>query len=431
MADKINESNVKFILSELPKLLSLDLINLEYKEKLETYYHSQLDDKKVGKNKVLTLVLISIGALLVGLGCCLILAHNWDKFNTLTRLCMAFIPLFLNSIFVLYAFSKGEAARESATIIQSAAIASSIAIVSQVYNLGGTIFDFLQIWFILTVPFVLLLRSRLGVLILSAIYFFYPINFSMSTTQTSIIASCLCFIPFGLLLYNIIADKIKNQMIVFQIFTVALMIQYLIIFAPKSDITVPLFPLAISGIFVLGCELKKKHNFFTNIFMVGGYIALLWVLLLYSNPDENLSLSNKLDVSTRNIGWLLMVGTGFVYTVYTAIKRKNGFYFAPIVMCIIMALNLISNEAEIIVKFLLLIFSGLVGIYGIFHASKIKSMLGLNAAVILVIGLIFNYFFSSDLSIIARGVAFIVAGIGFIALNLIVNKKFKKPAKEA
>lgn len=429
MAEKISESNVKFILNEIPKLLTLGLINDEYKEKLENYYLSQLDDKKVSKNKILTLVLISIGALLVGLGSCLIIAHNWDKFNTLTRLCMAFIPLFLNSFFVLYSFNKSEVLRESATIIQSAAIAGSIAIVAQVYNLGGTIFDFLQIWFILTIPFVLLLRSKLGVLILSAIYFFYLINFSIFS-KNSIVASSLFFIPFGLLLYNIITEKVKNLMIIFQIFTLALMAQYLIIFAPKGDITSALFPLAVSGIFVLGCELKEKHKFITNIFMVGGYIALFWILLIYSNPDVNLTTS-KTGISINNIGWLILVGIGLIYTAYTAIKRKNGFYFAPIVMCIIITLYVISHDAEIIMKFMLLIFGGLVGVYGIFHACKSKSMLGLNAAVILVVGLIFNYFFSKDLSIIARGVAFIITGIGFIALNTIVNKKFKNTAKEA
>ena len=111
-------------------------------------------------------------------------------------------------------------------------------------------------------------------------------------------------------------------------------------------------------------------------------------------------------------------------------KRKNGFYFAPVVITIIAGLYSGFPEEEIFAKFALLIVGFIVGIYGIFAACKSKSMLGLNAAVILLVALIFNYFFSSDLSIIVRGISFIIAGIGFIILNIFVIKKFKNAAME-
>jgi hypothetical protein len=58
-------------------------------------------------------------------------------------------------------------------------------------------------------------------------------------------------------------------------------------------------------------------------------------------------------------------------------------------------------------------------------------MLGLNGSVILIIAMILNYFFSADLPIIARGITFIAIGVGFVGLNLVVTKKFKKLQKEA
>ena len=411
MAEKISESNLKFILNEIPKLLELNLINQETSDKLNSYYSTQVNNKKNGKNKVLTLILISIGALLVGLGCCLIISHNWNKFNTVTRLLMAFVPLTLNSIFLLYAFNKGEVARESASIIQSAAIAASIAIVAQVYNLGGTLFNFLQIWMILYIPFVLLLRSKLGVLILSGIYFIYLINGEIGGIQKqTLISGILYFIPFSLLLYNIIAGKIKNLMIIFQLTAVALVIQYLVIFAPDADeLTLPLTITVISGFFVLGCELNKREKFFNNIFMVSGYLALLITLIILSNPDTDFCFSKffweKIDFN--HIPWMIFAFASLVYNIYYAFRRKNGFYFAPLIMVVISAICASFPYTEIWVKFALLIVGFTVGVYGIFEGCRVKSMLGLNAAVIMIVALIFNYFFSSDLSIIARGLSFI------------------------
>ncbi len=434
MAEKISESNLKFILNEIPKLLELNLINQETSDKLNSYYSTQINNKKNGKNKVLTLILISIGALLVGLGCCLIISHNWNKFNTVTRLLMAFVPLTLNSIFLLYAFNKGEVARESASIIQSAAIAASIAIVAQVYNLGGTLFNFLQIWMILYIPFVLLLRSKLGVLILSGIYFIYLINGEIGGIQKqTLISGILYFIPFSLLLYNIIAGKIKNLMIIFQLTAVALVIQYLVIFAPDADeLTLPLTITVISGFFVLGCELNKREKFFNNIFMVSGYLALLITLIILSNPDTDFYFSKffweKIDIN--HIPWMILAFASLVYNIYYAFRRRNGFYFAPLIMVVISAICASFPYTEIWVKFALLIVGFTVGVYGIFEGCRVKSMLGLNAAVIMIVALIFNYFFSSDLSIIARGIAFIFTGIGFVVLNLIVNRKFKKSLSE-
>ncbi|MBR7127461.1 MAG: hypothetical protein IKD09_02615, partial [Lentisphaeria bacterium] len=118
------------------------------------------------------------------------------------------------------------------------------------------------------------------------------------------------------------------------------------------------------------------------------------------------------------------------YNIYYAFKRKNGFYFAPLIMVVISAICASFPYTEIWVKFALLIVGFTVGVYGIFEGCRVKSMLGLNAAVIMIVALIFNSFFSSDLSIIARGIAFIFTGIGFVVLNLIVNRKFKKSSSE-
>jgi uncharacterized membrane protein len=113
---------------------------------------------------VAQLVMGALGALLIGTGLIAIIGSNWDAFSRPVRLLFAFLPLLGSQAFSLHVLRRGTAAagwiRETAALLQTLAIGACIALVSQIYHLGGDWPDFLFWWFLLTLPLVWVLRSR-------------------------------------------------------------------------------------------------------------------------------------------------------------------------------------------------------------------------------------------------------------------------------
>jgi hypothetical protein len=106
----------------------------------------------------------SLGALLIGSGLIAVIGYNWDDFTRPVRLLFAFLPLLLAQLFSLRVLQRGSAAaawvRETAALLQTMATGACIALVSQIYNMGGAWPDFLFFWFMLSLPLVWVLRSH-------------------------------------------------------------------------------------------------------------------------------------------------------------------------------------------------------------------------------------------------------------------------------
>ena len=118
-------------------------------------------------------------------------------------------------------------------------------------------------------------------------------------------------------------------------------------------------------------------------------------MIIFSNPDNNFRNYHHSDkILWSNIPWLILCAGSAIYSIIYSLKRKNGFYFAPIVIALLAALWVNFSDIEIYTKFAMLVVGIATGISGIFVACNNRSMLGLNGSVILIIAMILNYFFS-------------------------------------
>jgi len=110
------------------------------------------------------IVMGSLGAILIGTGLIAVIGYNWDEFSRLVRLLFAFLPLLLAQFFSFRVLQRGDAfaawVRETAALLQTFATGACIALVSQIYNLGGEWQDFLFWWFLLSLPLAWVLRSH-------------------------------------------------------------------------------------------------------------------------------------------------------------------------------------------------------------------------------------------------------------------------------
>jgi uncharacterized membrane protein len=106
----------------------------------------------------------AVGALLIGTGLVAVLAYNWDDFPRWVRMALALGPLAASQAVSWWVLQQDEAAkpwqREAAALVQSLAAGAAMALVSQIYNLPGQWTDLLFWWCVVSVPLAWVLRSQ-------------------------------------------------------------------------------------------------------------------------------------------------------------------------------------------------------------------------------------------------------------------------------
>lgn len=112
-----------------------------------------------------------LGALLLGGGLILVLAHNWAELSRPARTAIAMAPLLLAQATALFGAATGRTSsgwREALGVFWTLAIGGAIAMVSQIYHLSGDYDAFMMTWLLLALPVFYLMRSALsGVLYLA------------------------------------------------------------------------------------------------------------------------------------------------------------------------------------------------------------------------------------------------------------------------
>ena len=154
----------KQILKELPGLVDAQVITEETAKRIKVYYDNQPNQS----SNRLFIVFGILGSLLIGMGIVLIVAHNWDSLPKAAKLTIGFIPLLVGqcvAAFVIFKKAEETAWREGIAAFLFFAIAISISIVSQVYNIEGDLGGFLFIWMILSLPIVYVLSSSVASLL--------------------------------------------------------------------------------------------------------------------------------------------------------------------------------------------------------------------------------------------------------------------------
>ena len=155
----MNSSHHRWLAEQLPHWERDGLITADSADALRKRH--VIDDSQPGLAQI---VMGALGALLIGTGLIAVIGFNWDDFSRPVRLLFAFLPLLMTQGFSFVVLKKGGGAaawvRETAALLQALATGACIALVSQIYNLGGEWPDFLFWWFILSLPLAWVLRSH-------------------------------------------------------------------------------------------------------------------------------------------------------------------------------------------------------------------------------------------------------------------------------
>lgn len=432
----MTQKYIKWLKDELPKLTQENIITDEIAEKIHQHY--QMDELLAQQSlSFFTIILASIGSLLIGGGIILIFAYNWDNIDRPMRTVLAFTPLVIAQILTvmaLYPKKRGTAWREVAGVLLFFGVAAAISIIGQTYHISGDFQGFITWWYLLILPVVYVLRAHLMTMLMIVLAGYAAINFSpiyllfliallpyyiqiidqgnnTKTIQTGWVwaIAVLCSVPFQL--FPNTSDKIS----------------LLIMFSLSSC-----FYLISSVIEKNQATWKRPVTIFSAL-TLGGFL----ILLSFNDAAETifhipLILNNQLEEGYQILITLLVLSA--ILIAYQAHLRNFKVLILPSILPLYIVLGFAfgsSSPTETFdtdwqLTFISLIFT-LTAIFisgwYIYLGIKEDSASKLNYGLILIVGLVMFKFFIDDFSLVIRGTAFIVVGATLIITNIWHNRR--------
>jgi uncharacterized membrane protein len=425
----------KQILKELPNLVQAQIISEETADRIRKYYESQPSQS----SNRLFIVFGILGSLLVGMGLVLIIAHNWDVLPKIGKLAIGFLPLMIGQAVGAYVILKktdARAWREGTGAFLFFAIAISISIVGQVYNLEGNFGRFLFAWMCLALPIPYVLRSSFASLLLitgitwyaaEVGYFNYP--YSNAPYYWVLLA---LIIPFYYT--EFLRRGMKNNFFYFHSWLLALSVTTSLgIFVDQGEEMIMIAYMSLFSAFMLISQLKmfETNRVLTNAYLVVGSLGVIILFLMLSFDFYWSDLTNDLtyeafiqsEFVASVILSLLCIGLLILLLKEKTWNQVNIKSYAFIFFIGLFVIGMSSPVvSQLLINILILAFA----IYTI-RDGAIQNHLGiLNYGLLIITALIICRFFDTDFSFIVRGLLFIAVGVGFFAANYYMIQKRKK-----
>lgn len=432
------KNHIRWLYKELPDLVSRGVLPAEAAARIRNHYGDA--DPAGGTSRRWAVVLFSIlGAVLVGGGVILLLAHNWEDLSRPLRAAIAVAPLALTAAtgaWLLWTGNTGTAWREGVGAAQTLAIGSSIALVSQTYHLGGSFDTFMLTWSLLALPIGYLLGATLpAMLYLAGIA-------TWTGAAPNLVESRLWYFPLLAAVLPLIVQFSR---------------------AGRSHPRPILlwWALALSAGFGVGLSLERICDRLHAWPVV--YAGLFAVLYLagkrwWSDP------ATAWQRPLQSVGALGSVGLALIYSFSDTWRHANWFALfnaqtswpellqlaaaaaLPLAALVLWAeswrrrawsevlLGAISplallgwiaamNKAAMIGMLLFNLYLLALGIGTLVLGLRGRQLGTVNAGMAVLAAAILCRFFDSNLDFLVRGLGFILVGIGFLATNLVLIRK--------
>jgi len=436
-----NQRGVRWLRAELPALVASGTISAENAQAIERYY----EGKTSGSHKVGFILLATIGSILVAAGIVLLIAHNWDDFSRPVRSVIAFLPLIaaqMLSVFVLMQRGESKAWRESAAIFDVAAVGTAISLVSQTYQIHGSLANFVLVWMLLSIPLVYLMRTTLGAityLIGTWVWLmardkaggFDPIYFWLLL---------LLVVPYFAALYR--RDRGSGETaglaIVFAA-VAAIGLGYTGDFA-RANIGILAFAGFFAAVYICGIEFFPAANsgrLHLLALLAGVAIGVMTIVLTFEEAwrhqgslvwpaDFPHAMSAAIQLSFPIVAIALAV--------WSFVRRRVQFSLLAAAFPVVAALGWFlagscprptgsHTDCDLWAAILLDVYALGLGVELIARGLRANSTARTNFGLLIIAALALARFFDSDLSFVTRAIGFIVIGVGFLLTNLLLFKK--------
>ncbi|MCB0398608.1 MAG: DUF2157 domain-containing protein [Winogradskyella sp.] len=419
--------------NEISELLENNIISQQVASNITAYYKSKEDNQP---NRLFTVFGV-LGATLVGLGIILILAHNWDNFSRPIKTFFAFLPLVIGQILSGFTIlkKKSQAWKESSGTFLFFTIGSSIALVSQIYNIPGDLGSYLFTWIVLALPLIYLLNSKAVsiLIIVFASYYACELGYSFGykdKTPWMYLVFILATLPFYLKLLK--TSTLANST---SIFNWLYVLSFTVVLGTFINSNWPVGFLMYAMLFGVFYNLGKtpiykdqqlRRNSFTVIGSLGT-VVLLTILSFHIIWEEVVKRASIAMNTQEMIISTLLLGVAFAILIYSKKNEKNEtfnlFQYVFLIVAIIFFLGVANAVvATVLTNVLLLV----LGLFAIKIGADTFRFSVLNYGLLIITAVIVCRFFDTDMSFVFRGILFVAVGFGFFLANYIMLKRKKE-----
>ncbi|MDR0747309.1 MAG: DUF2157 domain-containing protein [Helicobacteraceae bacterium] len=415
---------VDWLKQEVPVWVKEALITRESGERILARYEAAV-------RKSYSFIALSIlGALLIGLGIISIFASNWEQIPRIAKAGIALILLLSAQAIVVFVRLKREESvgfSEASTLFLLIAFTGALAIVAQTYHLGGNLYDFVKIVVLLSIPLIYLFRSATVAFIL---WWAIVGLFNYDVITYSIFHDPFIWLLFFIWLPWYIRELVKAPYgSIAHVFNVSVAIGIASLLNCSLDSygreseSVLILNMAFSSVVWLAYRLIYDSDL-GGINRVGDEIAKLilccFMLLLSTVSDQFNIYDLHISAQSAFLLFLLVVLLG----VYIYKKRDELVYLAIPFFTIFTWLLISASPNHVSVIFS--IYTALTGVVLLVFGARQNSLVQANQGLILIVILTFIKFFDSDLSLLYKGIAFVLIGIGFFSTNVVIKKLMRE-----
>jgi len=423
------------ILKALPELVRAGILTQEKASEIKRFY----EHKSSNSGNRLVVVFGILGAILVGLGIILIIAHNWDNLSRNTKTFFAFLPLVVGqliSIFVILKKRDSVTWREGTSAFLIFSVGASISLISQIFNIPGNLSSLLLTWMVLCVPLIYLMKSSVSamLIIIGITYYACETSYWTGPNKSSyeywlVLATIL---PHYYLLFK---NKPQSNFLIVVNWLIPLSIIICLgTLANNSEELMFIGYFSLLGLFYIIGNLPAFNNQLlrNNSYLVLGSVGTIVMLLMLSFDGiwEEL-LENEIEIWYSQEFYISIIITfsavtilGFQIANYTT-RSTQLMHYIFLIFIIIFIIGYNTTLTSIILINILIFILGLSTI----KRGADRDHLGiLNYGLTIIAALIICRFFDTDISFIVRGLLFVIIGTGFFGANYLMIKRRKRHA---
>ena len=383
----------------------------------------------------LGIVLSVLGAMLIGLGIMLIVAHNWDNFSRPIKTVLAFLPMIIGQIacgYTLYRQKENRAWREGSATFLFFTVGACIGMVSQIYNLEGELGSFLLTWMLLVLPLIYLMQSSIVSLLYLGGITWYATNCGYANNYEP-------YLYWGLLAmamphyYRLYQNSPNSNAFNYHSWAITLSVLVTLGLWAK-DATVLMWVAYVSLLalyFLIGCQFffRNKRSINNPYLLLGlfGTIALFLGFTFHGYWEEVVGEKmNWRGILTHQEFWVslvLVASSLYLFLKLNPLENFNKISPIPFGFILFLGVFFIGYNYPYIGMILSNLFVLSIGAFYIYRGNELNRLGILNLGMLTLAALIICRFFDLDLSFVTRGVLFVLVGIGFFITNYQLIKR--------
>lgn len=418
--------NAAWLLAELPELERAGVVDAATAARLRAHYADAPERSPVlGVSAIL-------GALLVGLGVILLVAHNWDAWGHGTRLFVTALPLAAAQLACWWTLARradSRVWREGAAVFSALAFAAALALVGQIFQFGGDLDRYLLSCALIALPLVYALDASLLAVLVGGGFLGWVLSQNNGAREPLLVLLAYAsLLPHAVMVYRREPRSLRSVMLI------GWLVPLLFVALTVSVLEVhSLAALWVSScallLILLDDALGGRGSVVRRPLRAYGELGWALVALAATFPEFwNQRLGGWFVLTSNGALWhagvvpwlVLMVDVALVAR---AVLQRRWLLAAMALPVAVIVFAQLWPLAPLPVALLFNAYVLAMGVALISSGVQERALRVISSGLTLIAVLVLLRFFGSEWPFVIRGVAFVSVGLGFLAAHAWLRRK--------